>query len=297
MVDKPLVSVIIPTYNRAVLVKNAIQSVLDQTYDNFEVIVVDDASNDSTAAVIASIEDQRLTYIRHEMNGHASAARNTGIAAAEGELIAFLDDDDEWLPLKLEKQVPVLVNASPEVGLVYCWMDHFDSDGRLVSETHPIHTGWVFDKMLDRPRLGGCPTIIVRREVFDSVGVFDVDLPRGNDGDFIRRVARKYAVDVVPEVLVRVNVGHDFDRITKGDEQGIRNAIKGHQAKLTKFVDELDSYPKQTASILSAIGHHHAQLGEWITAAGYFLRAVRRAPLSGEPYRILAYTLKERFSH
>ncbi len=296
MVDKPLVSVIIPTYNRAVLVKRAIQSILDQTYDNFEVIVVDDASTDSTVTVIANIEDERLKYIRHEVNGHASAARNTGIASAKGELIAFLDDDDEWFPSKLEKQVPVLVNASPEVGLVYCWMDYFDSSGRLVGETHPTHTGWVFDKMLDRPRLGGCPTIIVRREVFDVVGVFDVDLRRGNDGDFIRRVAREYAVDVVPEVLVRVNVGHDFDRITTGDEQGIRNAIKGHQVKLTKFADELDSYPKQTASILSAIGHHHAQLGEWITAAGYFLRAVRRAPSSGEPYRMLAYTLKERFS-
>ena len=296
MVSKPLVSVIIPTYNRAALVKRAIQSVLDQTYDNFEVIVVDDASTDSTVTVIANIKDQRLKYIRHEVNCHASAARNTGIASVKGELIAFLDDDDEWFPSKLEKQVPVLVNASPEVGLVYCWMDHFDSGGRVVGETHPMHIGWVFDKMLDRPRLGGCPTIIVRREVFDVVGVFDVDLRRGNDGDFIRRVARKYAVDVVPEVLVRVNVGHGFDRITKGDEQGIRNAIKSHQVKLTKFADELDSYPKQTANILSAIGHHHAQLGEWITAAGYFLRAVRRAPLSGEPYRMLAYTLKERFS-
>ena len=171
MTEGPLVSVIIPSHNRAVLLPRAVESVLAQTYSNLEVIIVDDASSDSTPAVMADLvkRDPRVRYFRHETNRYASAARNTGIASARGELIAFLDDDDEWLPEKLAKQVPVMLSASPEVGMVYCWMDYYDGRGNIVSETHPTLKGWVFGQMLDRPRIGGCPTLLVRREVVEVV--------------------------------------------------------------------------------------------------------------------------------
>ena len=120
----PLVSVIIPTHNRADLVPLAIQSVLQQTYTNLECIVVDDASTDNTEETVRTIIDERIIYLRHENNKHASAARNTGIKYARGEFIAFLDDDDEWLPTKLEKQVPFLLNLHEKVGMIYCWMDY-----------------------------------------------------------------------------------------------------------------------------------------------------------------------------
>lgn len=104
----PEVSVIIPTHNRQRLVSRAVRSVLNQTYEDLECIVVDDASSDGTPQVIQTIEDERLVYLRHDRNRGASGARNTGIRAAKSSLIAFLDDDDEWLPEKLVKQVPLL---------------------------------------------------------------------------------------------------------------------------------------------------------------------------------------------
>src|SRR5258705_13939604 len=102
------VSVVIPTHNRSEFLRSAIASVLGQTYQDFELIVVDDASTDSTAEVVVSFNDSRIKFIRHQTNQGGSAARNTGIRASKCDYIAFLDDDDEWSPRKLSKQVEVL---------------------------------------------------------------------------------------------------------------------------------------------------------------------------------------------
>ncbi len=101
MAEKPMVSVIIPTYNRAHVLGRAIRSVLDQTYQDFELIVVDDGSSDHTGEVVATFADPRIHYLRHEKNRGAAAARNTAIKTAQGEYIASLDSHDEWLPEKL----------------------------------------------------------------------------------------------------------------------------------------------------------------------------------------------------
>jgi glycosyltransferase involved in cell wall biosynthesis len=106
------VSVVIPTYNRASLLGRAIKSVLEQTYQDFEIIVVDDASTDNTEEVVRNLRDRRIRYLRHEKNRGGSAARNTGIRAAWGQYIAFQDSDDEWLPEKLKKQMEVLAAAT-----------------------------------------------------------------------------------------------------------------------------------------------------------------------------------------
>ena len=258
-VDVPTVSVIIPTHNRLQMLKRAIRSVLTQTYEHFELIVVDDNSTDDTEAVVASFEDNRLRYFKHDVNKGASAARNTGIKHANGEYIAFLDDDDEWLPTKLEKQVHVIQNAPEKIGLVYCWMDYF-KNGKLVRKHHPTLKGSVFDKVLDEQRLGGCPTLLVRGTVINKVGMFDESLRRGNDGDFIRRVCRKYHVDFVPEVLVKVHVAHD-GRISSESEEGHRRAIQAQEIKFYKFKDDIEKMPKVHANILRIIAHHHFALG------------------------------------
>ena len=133
----PLVSVIIPTRNRVEMLCRAVNSVLSQTFDNLECIVVDDESHDNTEKVINSFEDDRLKYFRHEKNKGASAARNTGIRQSQGEFIAFLDDDDEWLDEKLEKQVNLLENLPSKYGMVYCWMDYYDNIGTIIHNHHP----------------------------------------------------------------------------------------------------------------------------------------------------------------
>ena len=131
------VSVIIPTYNRAACLKLALASVLNQTYQNFEIIVVDDASTDGTADVVRGFADARITYVRHDVNrgkvGAGAAARNSGIARAQGTYIAFLDDDDEWLPEKLARQVAVLDRGPRSVGAIYTGFVKIDqATGQIV---------------------------------------------------------------------------------------------------------------------------------------------------------------------
>ena len=113
------VSVVIPSYNRAHLVKRAIDSVLNQTYREFEVIVVDDASTDGTAEIVKGLADQRVRYVKHQANRGVSESRNTGIKAAKGHLIGFLDSDDEWLPHKLRKQIDRFNELPSDTGVVY----------------------------------------------------------------------------------------------------------------------------------------------------------------------------------
>ena len=151
---KPLVTVIIPTFNRASVVGRAIRSVLRQTFPNWELLVVDDASTDGTEREVRSYSDKRVKYIRHTQNRRISAARNTGIRAAQGGYVSFLDDDDEWLPEKLAKEVEVLRNSDPEVGLVYTGKTVYDEHGRVLQVRMPTLSGWVYDAMLERHFIG-----------------------------------------------------------------------------------------------------------------------------------------------
>lgn len=288
-----LVSVIIPTHNRADLLPRAVWSVLKQTYSNLECIIVDDASNDDTEGVVRQFADSRLVYLHHETNRHASAARNTGIMHAKGGLIAFLDDDDEWLLTKLEKQVRLMQKLSERVAMTYCWMDRYDGKN-VVSECRPQLRGDIFKCTLDRQPIGNASTLVVRRSVIEKVGGFDESLARGNDGDFIRRVCHDYEVDFVPEVLVKYHIGHGHKRITRFDEQGVKNAIKAHSIKLTKFKDELHKYPKQTANIYASLAYHYSQLGDWHNVIGFYWKAFTTFPFSVRVYGSLLRSLKQK---
>lgn len=291
MKEDYLVTVVIPTHNRSDLLPRAIRSVLGQTYKNLECIVVDDASNDGTEQVVREFEDNRLIYLRHETSLHASAARNSGIKKARGEFLAFLDDDDEWLPQKLEKQLGLITSLSERVGLVYCWLDCYEEE-QLVSQRHPKLRGNILKHTLDRQPIGNSSTLLVRRSVVETVGGFDESLPRGNDGDFIRRICCDYEVDFVPKVLVKVYIGHKHERITSVDEKGLRNAIKGHSVKLIKFKDQLEQYPTQAANIHATIAYHYAMLGEWKNSINYFRLAAKISPTNTSIYLIALKSIK-----
>ena len=155
--NKPLVSVILPTFNRAKLLSRAINSVLKQSYYNLECIVVDDGSIDNTEKVVKSINDNRIVYLKHNYNKHASAARNTGIAKSKGKFIAFLDDDDQWLPKKLEKQISLIQKLPPSVGLIYCWMDYYNNE-KLIHKHRPKLRGSVFPMVLDKVEIISIPS-------------------------------------------------------------------------------------------------------------------------------------------
>jgi glycosyltransferase involved in cell wall biosynthesis len=275
-------------------VPRAIESVLAQTYSDFELIVVDDASTDNTEATVRAYDDDRMTYLAHQTNRHVSAARNTGIAHASGEYIAFLDDDDEWRPTKLKKQIDCLRTAGEEVAMAYCWMEYRDGE-TTVRRYRPQLRGDIFERAVGGQPIGGCSTLLVSAEAVDHVGGFDESLPRGNDGDFIRRVARFYEVEYVPEVLVHHYVNHEYGRITEETTENIENAIRANKAKLEKFSAELAEQPKLKAEIYARLGLRHCQLGDYRTGIAYHMKAIRRDPLNPSVYKQQLVTLHRIF--
>jgi glycosyltransferase involved in cell wall biosynthesis len=274
------VSVILPTHNRPDLLNRAIDSVIDQTYDNIELLIVDDSSETDTESIVEEYNDRRIRYFEHEQNQGPAAARNTGIEQATGDYIAFLDDDDEWRHSKLEKQVPLLEKQPPDVGLVYCWMNYYTQSGELVREYHPTYKGYVFPHVLDGQRIGGCPTLLVRKEVVQEIDGFDESIHRGDDGDFIRRVCKEYKVTYVSEVLVNVYTQHGHSRITTNDQYSIRDEINGHEVKLTKFESELHQYPVRAANIYSDIAHLYGKLSCLRKCIIYYKMAITTSPTS-----------------
>jgi glycosyltransferase involved in cell wall biosynthesis len=199
------VSVIIRTYNRAYIVAEAIESALNQTYGDFEVLVVDDGSTDSTPEVVQRFQDPRIRYIRHEKNRGVGAACNTGVAEAHGELIAFLDSDDLWKPEKLERQVGCMVRH-PEVDAVFSDIEIIDDTTTIPSLITLMRS---FSKLLAKDRkqqeyvfsarqLYLClleevpikPTVLlVKREIFTKVGLFDLTALGCEDWEFLLRLA------------------------------------------------------------------------------------------------------------
>ncbi|RKY32600.1 MAG: glycosyltransferase family 2 protein [Candidatus Omnitrophota bacterium] len=199
----PTVSVVIPTYNRAHLVGRAIESVLNQTFQDFEILVVDDRSVDNTEKVVNDFNDARIRYIKHRINMGGNATRNTGIKNSKGEYIAFLDSDDEWLPEKLKKQIDTFQKMSNKVGLVYSWVEMIDEKGKLFRKLNFVVKGRVLQNIL-RGNFIPSSTVVVKKECFDEVGLFDESFVSCQDREMWTRIATKYEMEVVPEYLARM---------------------------------------------------------------------------------------------
>jgi len=264
----PTVSVIIPTHNRAGMLGRAIQSVLAQTWQDFEIIVVSDGSKDNTEEVVDSFNDPRIRLLKHKTVQGAAAARNTGLRVAGGNFIAFLDDDDEWTPRKLQIQLPIIKNSRPEVGLVYAWMEYL-RNGQVVDVRKPELRGYVFPEMLDKQPLGGCPTIMIKRKVLDVVKGFDERLPRGNDGDFIRRITKHFEVDYVPEVLCKVHVEH-VGRVSTDSKGNLENVVWALEKRLEDFQEEFEMYPIQKANVFAHAGVTSFKTGQYRKGLAYY---------------------------
>ncbi|MAL97651.1 MAG: hypothetical protein CL583_04280 [Alteromonadaceae bacterium] len=219
---QPTVSVVIPVYNRAHLLKRTLAGVLEQTFDDFEVLVVDDFSSDNPADVVASFEDSRIRYLRQAENRGVAAARNRGLREARAPFIAFLDDDDEWFPEKLARQVELFRQSPPDVGLIYTGVETVLDDGSSWLY-QPCARGNLYNELLVKNILHGVPASgMIRRNVITSVGFFDEDLPAIEDYDYWLRICRHYRVDCIRDPLVRYN---DLRGAAEGAEAEVRRSL------------------------------------------------------------------------
>ena len=221
----PLVTVIIPTFERVDFLSRAIESVLGQTFDDLEVVVVDDGPSDAIAEFVTGHADPRVRLVRHAVNRGVAAARNSGIAAATGSYIGLLDDDDIWLPTKLERQLELLEGEAADV--VHTLVYVADGEGnvfdgpseagfRLFREV--AAAGYPYEWLLRRSSFF-INTFVVRRECIDEIGGFDEDLAAVDDLDFVHRLSRRYELRLVDEPLVKYcfhgrNLSNDKDPAT-----------------------------------------------------------------------------------
>ena len=200
----PTVSVVMPTYNHAAFIGEAIQSVLAQTYGDFELIVVDNYSEDDTESIVRGFNDPRIEYLKFSNNGVIAASRNAALKQARGEFIAFLDSDDTWTPDKIEIQLKHL-EANPNVALVCGSLvtrrndEPFDTAAR--SSTAGL-AGFSYNWLLDRSFIF-CSSVMVRREVIDDVGLFDEDpeMVSSEDWDLWLRIARRHRLVLLARQL------------------------------------------------------------------------------------------------
>ena len=206
----PLISVIIPTFNRVDVLYRSIYSVLRQTYHDIEIIVVDDGSTDPTRDLVLSIVDDRTMYVQQKHSG-VSAARNTGISASSGKLIAFLDSDDEWRPDKLERQLELYDGNDYFV----CHTDElWLRDGQVVNQKnfHKKQGGCFFERALDRCLISPS-SVLISRSLLDKAGCFDENLPAAEDYDLWLRITAFYPVTFVDKPLV-IKHGGRMDQLS-----------------------------------------------------------------------------------
>lgn len=267
-----LVSIVIPTYNRAHLLSRAIQSVLNQTYSNFELLVVDDFSTDCTESVVKGFHDNRIRYIRHKKTQGAATARNNGIKATKGEYIAFQDSDDEWLPTKLEKQVSAFNSAPSDLGVVYTSFWLIDNGKKtLVPSSHVKQTeGKIHDELL-KTNFVSTPTVVVRKECFEKVGMF-ANIPRFQDWELWLRISKYYSFKHIREPLV--NSYRQPDSISRK----IDALVLARKYILFRYYDAISEKPKILAKHYSDIGIFLCSKGNIKAGRKYFFKAVSANP-------------------
>ncbi|MBT8068745.1 MAG: glycosyltransferase [Gammaproteobacteria bacterium] len=208
--DKPAVSVVIPVYNRADSITGAVNSVVNQTFRDCEIIIVDDGSTDNTRTVVESLIDDRVRYVRHDMNKGANAARNTGVKLARGRYIAFQDSDDRWRSDKLERQVAACSSSNAKV--CFCAFNRHvgDASKKIPKDSYRVPSGLSdLQQTVLRGSFISCQTLFVDRELILSLEGFDESLPRLQDWELCLRLAQATPFYFLDEILVDVNLSHD----------------------------------------------------------------------------------------
>jgi len=282
---RPFASVIIPTYNRAQLVGRAIRSVLNQTHQDFELIVIDDASTDITKDVIKGFKDSRIRYIRLKSNRGAYAARNIGLRVAKGEFVAFLDDDDEWLAEKLETQLR-LFRSNPRVKLVHVSALDIFPNGEMLPRIS-VFKGHCYEKLLVQDDII-TSSVIVYKECFDKVGYFEEELRLYGDWDMWIRLSKHYNFGLIKRPLVRT-------MIHQGSLQrsGVARDMRYREMVIKRHLDEIENLGLKN----KVYSYHYYSMGvkyflrhNVLNARKMFLKSLAQGPtLSAGVYFMLTF--------
>lgn len=268
----PAITVVIPTFNRCHMIANAIKSLQQQTFSDWELVIVDDASTDKTTDVVDSHKqkDKRIKYRKHPTNRGGNAARNSGIKTSQGRFISFLDDDDTLAPNKLRLQHAFLAQ-NVNTGLVYSGYRYVDAASQKIVKRIPAsHRGNVLKAILKKNILGS-PTPLIRRRCFEDAGLFDESLKSSQDWDMWIRIAQYHRFDYIEDYLANVNI--HGEQISVNLESKIKSRKRIYQ-KYTHLFDQ-----KTRALHLRRIGVLQALNGSAKEASLSLINAIKLNPI------------------
>lgn len=236
-----LVSIIIPSYNGSDKVAKAIRSVLNQTYKNIEVIIVDDNGKGTgeqikTENVVKEFRSfNNLHYITHDVNRNGSAARNTGAKASQGEYLGFLDDDDEYLPHYVQMHIDEHKTLDNEYALTYCSSAQYRNE-TFIRNSYKKESGDLLYKVMTHKVVIGSTSLIIKRNAFEKLGGFDESFRRHQDWEFTARVAAEYKVKAIEKIGFRRNL--EYRNSTKNYETAKKYRIH-YIEKMTPYIERL----------------------------------------------------------
>lgn len=284
----PKVSVIIPTYNRADLLRTAISSALNQTFSDFEIVVVDDRSTDHTQDIIKSFKDNRIKYILNTGKKGPSAARNSAILMSKSEYIAFLDDDDEWLPEKLHRQVELIDQSGSDVcGVHTNIIKKRKETGKIIF--HDRGTKKLKGNLLDQLSVGGLmitPTILLRKKCLDQIGLFDETISYMEDRDLWIRLSMKWDFEYIPDPLVIVYL-HEKEHLSTN----IEAQVLGKEALYNRYPSLFKKNRKQWSEYLRILGLQYCQLEDMKKGRKNIIKSIMNSPfiINNYPYLVAAF--------
>jgi|GEM_PF-1846772 glycosyltransferase involved in cell wall biosynthesis len=272
-IDNIKVSIIIPAYNSEKTIEKAIRSALQQTYSDFEIIIVDDASTDKTKKIINSFEDSRIIYLKHKKNsGGPAKSINTGIKNSKGDYIAILENDDEWLPTKLEKQLELYEKISSFVGLVSCNVAYINNNTKKIKKYKKNIRNKIFIESLKRCTVHSLSSVLIKKEVFNEVGLFDERIKIAADIDMYIRIFKKFEFDFVDCVLFKKHIHkNNLSRL----ESSILLKTLDKEIILKKNITDYKKYPEAFSIINRKIASGHCFAGNVEKGKKYYLKSIK----------------------
>ena len=282
--DQPMVSVVIPTFNRKKIIPRAIDSVLGQTYKNYEIIIVDDGSTDGTVDSIKKLYNDKV-HITLQKNQGASSARNRGIKEASGKYIAFLDSDDEWVSSKLETQMAFL-DQNPEIAMICGRTYRADNIKKVNSYLEREIIGSLFSTLYSHSFVS-TPTVIAKKDILETLGGFDINYKSAEDFDLWLKITHDYQCAFFPDLVAIVNRGRD--NLSKDKITLHLHALDILEKHYDKSIIPRNVYKKAMSDSKIALGRNYLASGQKPQAKQCFQDSFRLYPFR---FRSIRYMLK-----